>query len=106
MVLSSLSSNDRFLSSWPTLLHSCVYPLRVFVSTVALPKSGPKKSSPPVRYCILKRVFIGCGSQPRNTTDSPRFCARSTCDSMPASLDWTILKPASFRPKAFLSIIA
>ncbi|MCY1310368.1 hypothetical protein D9M70_605500 [compost metagenome] len=79
--------------------------MRVLVKMVAWPKLGPKNSSPPVRYFILKRVFIGCGSQPRNTTAVLRRWARSTCESMPASLDSTTLKPASFRPKAFLSIM-
>jgi hypothetical protein len=35
-------------------------------------------------------VFIGCGSQPRNTIGSLRFAARSTWASMPCSLDSTI----------------
>ena len=69
----------------------------------APPKFGPKVSSPPVRYLRLKRMFIGCGAQARNTIGSPKRTARSTSDSMPCSLDSTSLKPP--RPKRLCSMI-
>ena len=41
---------------------------------------------------MSKRVFIGWGSQPKNTIGRFAATARSTCASMPCSLDSTSLK--------------
>ena len=53
---------------------------------------------------MSKRVFIGCGSQPKNTIGRFAAIARSTCASIPCSLDSTSLKSPSPNASSLMSV--